>query len=133
MNGVIGDYGVLTSDVTACDLNIYYNLTGSNLFSSNVGIGSGPSYTLAAWQGLGFDTHSATGDPKLDANYKPQTGSTAIGAARNLTSLSIAALNSDKAGVVRPGGTTMWDAGAYEYVAVSSSPSPPTGLAAAVQ
>ena len=62
---------------------------------------SGVFATLAS-----INVNSSTG--------KPQTGSTAIGAGANLTSLGITALDSDILGTARPS-SGAWDAGAYVY------------------
>src|SRR6185436_2644381 len=48
------------------------------------------------------DVNSVTTNPILDINYKPQSGSAAMGHGTNLTSLGIAALNTDVAGFARP-------------------------------
>ena len=74
-------------------------------------LGSGP------WTNSGFDTHSISANPLLDANYHLQAGSPDIQAGANLTSLcsTIAPLCYDAAGVARPP-TGAWDIGAYQYV-----------------
>lgn len=83
------------------------------------------------WQALAFDAKGQNGkDPKLDANFKLQTGSAAIGAGVNLASLGIPLLNTDKAGAVRPANGN-WDVGAYQF-ASGGGPQAPTGLVAAV-
>jgi hypothetical protein len=114
------------STFTTLDYNVY-QATGALTNAWR----SGSSYynTLASWQGAsGGDAHSqaTTGSLDLSAGYVPQTGSLAIGTATNLTSLDISALDSDKAGVVRPA-TGSWDAGAYQSQA---SLDPPTNLTA---
>lgn len=60
---------------------------------------------------------------------KLSAGSAAIGAGANLTSLGIALLDVDRAGVARPA-SGVWDAGAYVF---NGGPSPPTGLTAVSQ
>lgn len=91
------------------DNNVFYNI-GSQVF-----VGTGASYTLAQWKSLGRDTNSVTTSPNLSGTYHPQSGSSAINAGADLTSVGIAALLSDKAGVGRPNGSA-WDIGVYEYV-----------------
>ena len=92
----------------------------------------------AAWQAAGFDTHGIHADPMFvnptdsgsGANLYLQSGSPAIGAGINLTSLGIAALNVDAAGNTRPS-TGAWDIGAYEYLSgvLGSGMSGPVTLA----
>lgn len=114
------------SSLGTMDYNNWY-LAKDYLFQNN---NSGYN-TLSAWQSAtGLDTHSRAVNPNLDANYRPQAGSPAIGLATNLTSLGIPALNVDKAGVVRPS-VGAWDAGAYQFTS-SQPPLPPIGLTAIV-
>lgn len=85
--------------------------------------------------GCSSATNLQTGNPNLDANLKPTTGSAAIGNAANLTSLGIAGLDTDRANIARPS-SGAWDIGAYSSGSSSgssSAPSPPTGLVDAVQ
>jgi hypothetical protein len=110
---------------------------GSSLAVSNYNIffgavNWGNFSTWSSWQGSGFDVHSKLSDPKLDSNYKPQSGSSAIGAASNLASLGINALTIDTIGASRPA-SGAWDAGAYVYGAQTAGPLPPTGITAIVQ
>lgn len=97
--------------------------------------GPGPPgcLTLLQWQAPPFsqDLHSTAARPNLDANFRPQPGSPAIGLGRNLTSLGIPPLNFDILGNPRPA-TGNWDAGGYA-ASGSSRPNPPTGLRATVQ
>lgn len=116
--------GSFPTYLKSADYNLYYNLNSSPFYSSG-------ALTLTQWKALGFDAHGVTGNPNLDANYKLQAGSAAIGAGVNLTSLGITALNSDKAGTARPS-SGAWDAGAYQYSSAGSV-APPTHLAAIVQ
>jgi hypothetical protein len=121
----IGDYNPasLSIDLTASDYNIWLtNSGGAPQSSYNYG-GSPTFYTFASLQNLGFDTHSLTSDPKLNSAYHLQSGSPAIGLGANLTSLSITALGTDKAGASRSS-SGAWDAGVYTYLA----PTTPTGL-----
>lgn len=114
--------GAGQSQITASDYNDYFN-TGS---FGRIGI---TSYTFAAWKALNaaFDPHSITTSPNLNGStFVPNTGSPVIGAALNLTSLSIAALDSDKAGVARPS-VAAWDIGALQF-----SSTPATGTATSI-
>jgi hypothetical protein len=93
--------------------------------------------TLAAWQAhCSCDSHSAfnssTSYVGVDSTGHLESGSPAISAGINLTSLNISALDSDMAGLARPGGTTPWDDGPYNF-STAPPPGPPTGLTAVVQ
>lgn len=110
------------SSLTTSDYNDFFGSKNWGNFS-----------TLASWQGQGFDLHSKQTDPKLDASFRPLSGSSVIGTGVNLTSLGISPLDTDILGVGRPG-SGPWDLGAHVYgTAQSSAPVPPTGLAAVVQ
>lgn len=105
-----------------------------NLGNSVVAIwGTNCCTTLAAWQATSGtpDLNSTIGNPNLSGTYTPLTGSAAIGLGANLTSLGISALDSDKAGVVRPplGSTLLWSAGAYQFGGTSAA-QPASGLIA---
>ena len=89
--------------------------------------------SYSQWAGIGanHDQGSTQSDPKLDSNYKPQTGSSAIQLGQNLTSLctgNLAPLCFDKNGNTRPT-TGNWDAGAYQF---GAGVAPPANLKAAV-
>lgn len=90
--------------------------------------------SLGSWQSsCNCDSSSITTNPNLNSNYAPNSGSPVIGAGVNLTSLGIAALNSDKAGNPRPG-SGAWTIGAFNLGSASSAtPSPATGLTGSVQ
>jgi parallel beta-helix repeat protein len=134
--------------------NLYENTSadmGATPFGSPCG-GSGCA-TLPAWQaalpsGSGqdlasvFDTMASL---KISASTGSlSTGSLAIGAGTNLTSLGIAALNTGAPETFGAGGSCgtgclarpasgAWDIGAFPFsAATSSGPNPPTGLTAAV-
>jgi hypothetical protein len=94
---------------------------------------NGATASYSAWQAYGFDAASTTGDPKLDGTYHLQSGSSATGLGANLTGLSIASLDLDKALNPRSSGTASWDAGVYNASSSSGAPAAPTGLAASVQ
>jgi hypothetical protein len=77
-----------------------------------------------------LDMNSVTTNPLLDASYRPQAGSGAIGLGVNLTGLGIPGLNVDIAGNSRPA-TGSWTAGAYQFA--SSGLNPPTSLITSAQ
>lgn len=97
------------------DYNLWNCSSGTNRINTTY-------YNYSQWQALGYDPHPSPSILGLDpswiaapGNERLLSGSPAIGAGINLTSLGIAALNSDKAGVARPA-TGAWDIGAYQYV-----------------
>jgi hypothetical protein len=93
---------------------------------------------LGAMRTLGFETHGQTNDPLFASlafgaglnaafnDYHLQSGSPAIGAGVNLTSLNLPGLNTDKDGAPRPV-SGPWDLGAYEYNTNSISTPPAQG------
>jgi hypothetical protein len=109
--------------------NTYYNVTGTGVCNAWDLNGSCPN-TLAAWQtACSCDSASQTANPNLNVNYVPNTGSAVISAGANLTSVGIAALNSDKNGRARPSGVTAWDAGANQYASCTKPViTSPTGV-----
>jgi hypothetical protein len=110
------------SSVATSDYNDFFGATNYGNFN-----------TLSGWQGLGFDTHSKTTDPKLDSNFNLQSTSTILGLGVNLTSLGISSLNTDMQGAVRPA-SGPWDFGAFAHGGTQAArPNPPSGLAAIVQ
>lgn len=141
----------IASGMSAClyaqDTSATTSLTASdnNLWNCSSGIHWNTAFKAAAqWQALGFDTHgvfnqnpswiAAPGNEMLNA------GSPAIGAGANLASLNYAALNSDRAGTIRPT-SGAWDIGAYQSAGggpvnnaptlatpAAASPSPATGV-----
>ena len=90
--------------------------------------------SLTSWLASIGDTtsQSITSSLGLGANYVPQSSSPAIGKGANLTSIGIAALNNDKAGIARSG-SGAWDVGAYQSGGNAQRPAPPTGLTVSVQ
>ena len=102
------------------DYNVYYQI-GTSGWNFN---------SFADWQSKGPDAHSKNGlNPSLDSSFKPQSGSSAIGAGVNLTSLGITELNSDKSGTARPA-SGAWDIGAYQSSGGSNPPPDTTPPAA---
>jgi hypothetical protein len=114
--------------IVATDYNDYYNLGNGAVRTP------GATYSLSAWQSSsGSDTHSTSGNSNLGPGGTLQSGSAAIGAGTNLTPVGITALDSDRAGVLRPSSGS-WDMGAYVYSTITSSkPNPPTKLTATIQ
>jgi hypothetical protein len=115
-----------TGNLSSVDYNLYN--TPSAVWNY------GGYKSLAQWQALGFDAHGLSANPNLDSSYKLQSGSPAIGAATNLTSLcsgNLAPLCLDKAGATRVS-TGSWDIGAYQYSSQTGTLAPPTGLSAIV-
>lgn len=100
--------------------------------------------TVAAWTATypTFDTHSITRNPNLTSGFMLNSGSPAIGAGKNLTSLGIAGLDvgaPQTFGVNGGCGTGCsprptsgpWDIGAYQTPGVASNqPNPATALSA---
>jgi parallel beta-helix repeat protein len=115
---------------SSLDFNTYQNS------SLNGAWRSGSSYynSLASWRSASNGDASAqatTGSLGLDSKtYVPQSGSVVIKAAADLSGMGMTPLNSDKAGIARPTGTTPWDAGSYQE---AGGDPPPTGLSAQVQ
>lgn len=110
------------SAVTAND-NVYYGAASPQwMFESSL------STSLTSWQSsCHCDAASVTTNPSLNANYQPQSGSSAIGLGANLTSLGVTALDSDKAGTARPSAGA-WVAGAFSTTGSATGPSAPAGL-----
>jgi len=112
------------------DFNTYQNSSLTGAWRN------GGSYynTLADWRtavGGESSSQAQTASLDLDSNYKPLSSSSAVTAAENLTTLGIITLDSDRAGIARPSGSTLWDAGAYQDLS-NPVPQPPTGLSAQV-
>jgi hypothetical protein len=74
------------------------------------------------------DVHSLTGNPKLDAADRLQTGSQAIKLGTNLMGVGIIPLRADAVGNARPEGIILWDAGAFNFMPVELRPIPPANL-----
>jgi hypothetical protein len=124
----------LPTAISVSDYNDFYGGRGLS-FSDDASGGphwwgwpTGSYGAYSNWTSTGFDTHSVSGDPKLDGTYHLGAGSAAIGKGINLSSLcsSVPPLCYDKAGVARPSAGA-WDIGAYQSF---GGPAPPTGLQA---
>lgn len=84
------------------------------------------------WVKTGFDTHSVSGNPQIDANFRPSGKSPVINAGANLSSLcsvpGLGPLCHDKNGAARSL-AGRWDIGAIE----GPHPNPPIALTGAVK
>ena len=121
------------TSLTGMNNNDYYNL--GNLHQWIWGDGRIYYNSLASWRsGCNCDSNSVVGDPKLDANFHPQSGSAAIGLGIVLPSSAIAVLGLDKDLNARPNGGP-WDSGVYQSGSgiTAKAPVPPSGLKALVQ
>ena len=131
-------WGVNGSTYSALNNNVYQNSPLSNSWQIGGSAGGGGSVysTLAAWQsatGAESNSKATSGSLTLSATFQPLSGSLAIGAGANLTSLGITALDTAKGGTPRPS-SGAWDAGAYAFnTGTSSAPAPPTNLKAVAQ
>lgn len=151
--GMYNALGIPSNGITS-DYNDFYGLTGGTLSFTNASNGV-DAPTLAAWvsstasdsepcQGGMCDQHSISGNPNLTASFMLSSGSPAIAAGKNLTSLGIAGLNVGApqffgvnyacgTGCVPRSSTGSWDIGAYPASSGGNPPAPPSGLAAVVQ
>ena len=108
------------------DYNDWFGAAGGDITDNSAGTNLGYSQanfsvTPPTWRThCSCDAHSIVTAPNLNVvTYVPTAGSGVIGAAANLSGLGITELNSDKAGVARPSGTTAWDMGALQFAAVA--------------
>ena len=109
------------------DHNVY-GAGGNQMFQWHNG---SAATNIATWRTqCGCDANAKVANPPgLDSTGHPSDGSSAvIGAGANLTSVGIAALDADKAGLPRPSSGS-WDAGSYGY-STSNPPAAPSGLTA---
>jgi len=123
----VGIYVVSGASIGSSDYNDFSNMNA-------IAFNNGHWYnTVASWRSSsGEDMHSVSASAALTSNFQLGSGSAAIGAGENLSSLGVNALDFDKAGTQRPTGTTAWDAGAFQTGTNSSAPNPPSGLTAVV-
>lgn len=103
--------------VTASDYNNWSVSSGSITF----GYPGNASASFAQWQGQGYDAHSTTTQPALDANYVPLSSDTV---AKDKGVSMSTYFTTDRIGTTRPQGSA-WDIGAYEYT--SGGALPPAG------
>ena len=123
--GLLDDETTNFSEFGAVSHNDYYG--GTNIGTAQGGLVVSFAQFTSMWQSkFGFDANpnGSSGNPLLNSNYVPQSGSAAIGHRENLSSLGLTALNSDKAGTQRPA-TGPWVAGAYQTG--TASPAAPSG------
>jgi hypothetical protein len=116
--------------------NIYANCAGSNCFAYR-GNYSGSFSTWQSEAGGDAGPSKYVASAGLDSSGLPQAGSAAISAGANLTNLSLASLDSDIVGTLRPN-SGLWVAGAFATGSASGNgggnqPAPPTGLTAIAQ
>jgi len=132
-NNVITGYGLAlfiadTGSATSftANNNVYYNSAGMNFcWASNCNY-----LTYSQWRSAcKCDSTSSTANPNLSSDGHLAQGSALAGMGVNLTTQNITALNLDKAGISRPGGTTGWDPGAYQVSALATFSPPPSSLA----
>jgi hypothetical protein len=133
-----------SGDLATADYNFYQTTAGANPFYGPSGCNGGASF--GAWQSTcGFDVHGQNASMAVNgAPFTLPSGSVAIGAATNLTSLGITAADigapqtfgasgSCGTGCIARPASGAWDAGAYPYQTGATVPNPPTGLSALVQ
>jgi hypothetical protein len=116
---------------TALDDNIYQS--SSLQWRNNNSVYN----SLASWQsssGGDANAKATTSSLNLGSTFTPSSGSPAIGAGANLSSLGVVTLDTDIAGNARPSSGN-WDAGVYQTGATSSAqrPLPPTGLVVTIK
>lgn len=133
-NNIVSNFALLfyqqTGSLTAINFNLY------NSWGTGWQEGGTTYSTLAAWRtATGDEANSTTGAPNLSAGYIPLLGSPAIGLGTNLTSLSIAELDTGApqsfgatgtcgTGCVARPGSGAWDAGAYQFIPGGPAPAP---------
>jgi hypothetical protein len=130
----------LTSDFAASDYNSFYggrglSFTGNGYWCwpqpGKSPTGCGASYN-GPWASAGFDTHSISANPQINASYQLSSSSPDIRAGANLSSLcstpGLGLLCYDKNGVARPA-TGAWDIGAFQF----RGPNAPVGLTRTVK
>lgn len=104
------------NQLSAVNFDDYFAYTTFAMRNSNTG--PGHSDTFAVWQTDGFDANGTVSDPKLNTStFQVASGSAAISAATNLTSLcsgALVPLCTDKSGVARPP-TGNWTIGANQF------------------
>jgi len=120
------------------DYNLYANggSGGADCFNWKQAAYINCSAFSTTWRAdSGEGSHSSyQSSANLSATGQPNSGSPAIGAGINLSSLCIgpaATLWQDSTGVSRPS-SGMWDAGAYQFGTGSTKPVAPAGLTATV-
>ena len=109
------------------DTNLYADVIQTPQFTTwRPNSSSGYSYlNFTTWKSsVMADEHSTVvANAGIDSSGHLISGSSAINAGNDLTSLGISTLNADKDGIARPQGAA-WDIGAYEYASVGDVTSP---------
>lgn len=115
---------ILTNNITynvtfpVYDPQSWVNASDYNVFYASGGLDFNSFITFAQWQALGYDAHSKTSQPSLDANYVPTSGDTVA----KDTGVSLSSyFTTDRIGTSRPQGPA-WDIGAYEYTSGGAAP-----------
>jgi hypothetical protein len=111
-----GYYEVVPASASQIDYNLYYN-PNNNSSSEPLQMGSSAK-TWAQWKAAGYDAHGLNVNPNVSAAYVLQSGSPAIGAGVNLSSI----FTTDLTGAARTGA---WDMGAYSASGQSQRPAAP--------
>jgi parallel beta-helix repeat protein len=127
----IGMWSYPASSVVEMDNNLYYNNATAMVHWG----ASGNLNSIANVRSTtGMEANGQSANPLIAALPTPtlQSGSPAIGAGANLTSLGLAAVNADKNGVARPA-TGAWDIGAISSGSAPTRPNPPTNVKATAQ
>jgi hypothetical protein len=119
----VATFADLRASTTPSVDNNYYEIgfpTGNSFWY----VGATSTNDFPTWKGTGSDTHGfySASTSFVNSNGTLKANSPAINLGANLTSLGIAALNSDINGNVRSS-TGPWTAGAFNF---SGSPPPPT-------
>ena len=115
-NVFFNTFGAVASGGGTITASDYNDVNGTSTYVQGTGCGS--TCSLSAWKAFsGKDTHSVTGNPLLNSGSAPPWELTNATSAAwltgvNLSSLNIAALARNRAGVVRPS-SGPWDIGAY--------------------
>jgi hypothetical protein len=140
-----GNYVYQSSPVTAivtADYNSWQMPAGGNPFWCSAGGG----ISFSTWKSsCGFDIHGQNASIAINSDFTLPSGSAAIGAAANLTSLGITALDKGAPQTFGAGGSCgtgcgvrpssgAWDAGAYASgsTTAGNGPNAPSGLTAVV-
>ncbi len=103
------------TNTTNVDNNLYFKTSGTNENAVYYDPAN-KALDIKGLQALGLAVHGLYGDPKLDANFKPQSTSPGIDAGATLGN---SIFTWDKGGVARPQGNG-FDIGAYEFSQIST-------------
>jgi hypothetical protein len=106
---------------TAFNYNVYAAAQSSNAFECGSTFYSSSQFAAFKTACLEGSSSIYTSSALLNSVGYPQSGSPVLRAGLNLTSLGVAALNSDYSGTPRPG-SAAWDVGAYELLGLTPAP-----------